>query len=73
MITETETKVAIKDTKAVKIALTAIKILWIPALLVIALITGLWIGYQLITETSGSNIFNTDVWKSFFEQIKSLF
>lgn len=47
-------------------------VLGIIALLFIALLIGLFIGYQFITKTPGSNIFRWEIWRRFFEQIRSL-
>ncbi|MDD2283214.1 MAG: DNA-directed RNA polymerase subunit beta [Eubacteriales bacterium] len=62
----------IKDNKGVKVLINILKIIWIPALLILALIVGLYLGYQFITKTSGSNIFNWEIWQRFFQQIRSL-
>lgn len=62
----------IKDNKGVKVLIRILKIIWIPALLILAMMVGLFVGYQFITKTSGSNIFRLEIWQRFFQQIRSL-
>ncbi|HBI55577.1 MAG TPA: hypothetical protein DDY38_01940 [Firmicutes bacterium] len=62
----------IKGNNGAKVLINILKIIWIPALLILALIVGLYIGYQFITKTSGSNIFHWEIWQRFFQQIRSL-
>jgi hypothetical protein len=61
-----------KANKALKVFIKILKIIWIPAVLIIALLAGLFLGYQFITKTPGSNIFKPEIWQRFFEQIKAL-
>lgn len=61
-----------KSIKAKKAILKFLKIIWIPLLLFIAIASGLYIGYEFITGTSGINVFNMETWRDFFDQIRSL-
>lgn len=61
----------IKD-KILRVSLTTLKIIWIPAVLITALAIGLYIGYGYITKDPGSNVFNMETWRAFFDQIRSL-
>jgi phosphate/sulfate permease len=58
--------------KGAGVFINILKVIWIPALFVLALIVGLYVGYQFITKTSGSNIFRLEIWQRFFQQIRSL-
>jgi len=55
-----------------KIALKALKILWIPAVLFLAFLIGSYIGYQFMSDTSGSDVFKAETWQAFWEQLKSM-
>lgn len=61
-----------KARKGVNVFINILKVIWIPALLILALMVGLFVGYQFITKTSGSNIFRLEIWQRFFQQIRSL-
>jgi len=63
---------SIRGKKAIKILITTLKIIWVPAVLVIALMIGLYLGYEFIAERPGSEVFSKDIWKNFIDQIKSL-
>ncbi|NLY32161.1 MAG: DNA-directed RNA polymerase subunit beta [Firmicutes bacterium] len=58
--------------KALKILIKVLKVAWIPALLILALVIGLALGYEFITKTPGTNIFNKEIWQRFFEQLRAL-
>jgi ABC-type antimicrobial peptide transport system permease subunit len=58
--------------KALRISIKVLKVIWIPALLILALVIGLAVGYQFITKTPGSNIFDKEIWQRFFQQIRAL-
>jgi hypothetical protein len=61
-----------KQNNGLRIALTTLKIIWIPLLFIIAFLLGLYIGYGFVSETSASAIFTRDAWKIFIDQLKSL-
>lgn len=63
---------AAKPKKDYKVLIKVSKILGIIALLFLALIIGLAVGYQFITKTSGWNIFRLEIWQRFFQQIRAL-
>lgn len=58
--------------KALKVFIKVVKIIWIPTLLILALAIGLAVGYQFITKTPGSKIFDKEIWQNFFQQIRAL-
>lgn len=60
------------NSKVATVALKILKISWIPILLAIALLIGMYVGYWFITDTSGANIFSKETWQMFFSQIQSL-
>ena len=52
-----------------------LKIIWIPLLLIVAFMLGLYIGYGIIarsTDATASGIFSRDTWKMFLDQVRSL-
>lgn len=65
-------KTAPEKTKSRKVIKIILIVLGIMAVFAVALSVGLAIGYQFITKTSGSNIFNGEIWKNFFQQIRAL-
>ena len=67
-----KTKSADTAHKALKIVIKVLKIIWVPALLILALAVGLALGYEFITKTPGTNIFNKEIWQRFFEQLRAL-
>jgi len=58
--------------KIKNILLKVLKYIWIPVLFCIALIIGAYIGYGVVTKTSGSDVFKLETWEAFFKQISSL-
>lgn len=74
MTTESPVTTKTQETaqKALKILIKVLKIIWIPALLILALVIGLAIGYEFITKTPGTNIFDKEIWQRFFDQIRAL-
>ncbi|MTI95682.1 MAG: DNA-directed RNA polymerase subunit beta [Firmicutes bacterium] len=61
----------VKLKKTLRIILLILKIIWVPALLLVSLGIGLYVGYGYITDNP-SDIFDMEIWREFFRQITSV-
>lgn len=53
----------------VRITISVIRAVLIPFLCVIALLTGLWIGYVYIGGRSSSDVWNWETWRHLFDLV----
>lgn len=53
----------------VTVILTTIKILYIPLLLFLAVVVGLWVGYVKLGKQPSEEIFKLETWKHLFDLI----
>ncbi|WP_235857554.1 DNA-directed RNA polymerase subunit beta [Paenibacillus albiflavus] len=55
--------------KWLRVTLRILRILFVPALFIVAIFVGLWVGYSKLGKQPSSEIFHLETWKHLFDLI----